>query len=611
MQSSLLIQDAIHKLESGLGPRIVRWVAIAAAFVVLVLRYDVHCYRNMSAPAAMDAAQLAHNIERGRGYTTDFIRPLSIHLIMQQKHPASDKDPARLNSGHPDISNPPVYPVVLAGLMKILPFHFDAGLKGDFWSISDPKLPGGHRGLRYQPDFLIALFNQFLFVVVLFLVSFWARRMFDAGVARLSVVLLLGAEIVWRFSVSGLSTMLLMVILMGLVWCITLWESEARESKWGFKGLIALSIVAGALTGIGGLTRYAFLSMIVPVVVFMGIFGGPRRILCCVAALAAFGAVVTPWIVRNYSVSGMAFGTASYSVIEWFYPGFRLQRSLQPDLLNFRFIAYLQKLMTNLIPVLQEDLFKMAGGWIGAFFIAGLLVGFRSPALRRMRYFIVGSVVTLAVTQALARTQLANETPDVNSENMLVLLAPVIVVFGVGLFYVLLEGIQFPFPEMRNVTITVFAAILLMPMLFTLVAGNKGPVAYPPYSPDIIQNSAHLMKEDELIMSDIPWAVAWYGDRQSVWLTLNAVADPKDLTAWQESFFAINDVLKPVHALYLTPRSLDARFQSELLRGGNSGWEHFIGDVLINDKVPTAFPLKKVPPGYLPEQVLLCDWARW
>jgi hypothetical protein len=599
-------------LEVGFGRRFIRYFVFVLAVAALLIRYDVHCYRNMAAPPAMDAAQLAHNIADGHGYTTQFIRPLSIYLLKQKNHSASD--PARLNSGHPDIANPPVYPVVLAGLMKILPFHYDPIYKGVFWSVPDPNAPGGRRGTRYQPDFLIALFNQLLFLVLLVLVFFWARRLFDFAVARLSVVLLLGAEILWRFSVSGLSTMLLLLIFMGLIWCLTLWESEMREPKWGQKGLVLLSLAAGVLAGVGGLTRYAFMAMIIPVALFLVIFGGPRRVLYCIVALVAFGVVVSPWIARNYAVSGTPLGTAGYGMIEWFYPGFKLQRSLQPDLPHFPLFLYMRKLGVNLMPVLQEDLFKMAGGWISAFFLVGLMVGFRNSGLRRMRYFVVGCLVTLAITEALARTQLSEETPDINSENLLVLLAPVTVVYGVGLFYVLLDGMKFPFYQLRYLAIGVFVAVLLLPMSFDLVANSKGPLAYPPYRPDIIANSAHYLKDDELMMSDIPWAVAWYGNHQCVWMTLNATADPQNPVEWQESFFAINDLLKPIHALYLTPRSLDARFQSQWIHGGQLSWGRFIAGTLINNSIPSSFPLKKTPPGnlgYLPEQLLLCDWARW
>ncbi|HWD94230.1 MAG TPA: hypothetical protein VG938_18005 [Verrucomicrobiae bacterium] len=611
MQSQNLLQDFIHKLEVGLGRRFVRYLAFGLVVSVLLIRYDVHCYHNMATPSAMDAAQLARNISEGRGYTTQFIRPLSIYLVKGKTHDAPDKDPARLNSGHPDIANPPVYPFVLAGLMKVLPFHFDAGLKGVFWSDPDPKIPGGRRGTRYQPDFLIALFNQFLMLVLLVLVFFWARRLYDFAVARLSVVLLLGAEILWRFSVSGLSTMLLLVIFMALIWCLTLWESEVREPKWGLKSLVFLSLMAGVLAGLGALTRYAFAGMIIPVAIFIAVFGGPRRLLCCALTLAAFAVVVGPWIARNYAVSGTPLGTAGYGVVEWFLPGFRLQRSLQPDLPHYPLILYLRKLGLNLIPVLQEDLFKMTGGWVSAFFLVGLMVGFRNVGLRRMRYFVVGSLVTLAISEALARTQLTNETPEVNSENLLVLLAPVIVVYGVGLFYVLLDGMKVSFYQLRYVATGVFIALLVLPMFFSLAMASSGPLAYPPYRPDIIQRSAHFMKEDELMMSDIPWAVAWYGQRQCVWTTLNATADPKNPVEWQESFFAINDALKPIHAVYFTPRSLDAHLQSELMRGGSLSWGQFILHVLIRSEIPDGFPLRKTPPGYLPEQVLLCDWTRW
>jgi 4-amino-4-deoxy-L-arabinose transferase-like glycosyltransferase len=622
MQTLHLLQDVIHKLEVGLGRRFVRYLVFALGVSALLIIYDYHCYRNMASPTAMDAAQLAHNIASGRGYTTQFIRPLSIYLVKQKNRNAADNDPARLNSGHPDLANPPVYPVVLAGLMKVLPFHYDTALKGafwaqksTFWSEPDPGAPGGRRGTRYQPDFLIALFNQFLFLVLLALVFFWARRLFDFAVARLSIVLLLGAEILWRFSVSGLSTMLLLVIFMALIWCLTLWESEVREPKRGPKSLMFLSLAVGVVAGVGGLTRYAFMAMIVPVALFLLVFGGPRRALYCIAAVVGFAAVVSPWLARNYAVSGRLFGTADYNMIEWFYPGFRLQRSLQPEVLHFSLAAYFRKLAVNFMPVLQEDLFKMAGGWISAFFLVGLMVGFRNAGLRRMRYFVVGCIVTLAITEALARTQLTNETPEINSENLLVLLAPITMVYGVGLFYVLLDQMKIPFYQLRYVATGVFIAVLLLPLLFDLTTASKGPVVFPPYRPDAIQSSAHYLKQDELMMSDVPWAVAWYGDRQCVWMTLNATASRDNPVEWQESFYAINDALKPIHALYLTPRSLDSHLQSQLLLGKQLSWGHFILDVLLEGQAPPApFPLTKTPPRnleYLRDQLLLCDSARW
>ena len=227
---------------------------------------------------------------------------------------------------HPDLANPPVYPVVLAGLMKVLPFDYTISTTKPFWS-------NDGRFWRFQPDFLIALFNQLLFLAVIALVFFLARRLFDPGVAWLSAGLLLGTELFWRFSVSGLSTMLLLVIFLGLVWCLVLLEQETRAPKWGPFGILILAGLTGAMVGLGGLTRYSFGWLIIPVLVFLILFGGQRRIVLALIALAAFAAVMAPWIARNYSVSGRPFGTATYAVVEttMLYPENRLQRSLEPD----------------------------------------------------------------------------------------------------------------------------------------------------------------------------------------------------------------------------------------------------------------------------------------
>lgn len=206
MQVLNLLQTTIHKLETGLGVRFVRNFLIALLVVMVWGVYDWRCFQNMSAPEAMDAAQLGRNIARGQGFTTEFVRPFSIYLVTQKGTDSSDKDPARLKAGHPDIANAPVYPIVLAGLMKVLPFKYDANLKGILWSVPDASSSGGRIGTRYEPDFLIALFNQVLFMIIIVVVYFWARWLFDGWVAWTSVILLVGAEMLWRFSTSGLST---------------------------------------------------------------------------------------------------------------------------------------------------------------------------------------------------------------------------------------------------------------------------------------------------------------------------------------------------------------------------------------------------------------------
>src|SRR6187551_3011073 len=102
------LQEWIHTLEEGRGARVIKIAFALFGFVALALLYDFRCFKNFYAPEAMDAAQLARNISEGKSYTTQVVRPLSIHLL--QNHRA-DHD-ALLKTAHPDLANPPVYPTV-------------------------------------------------------------------------------------------------------------------------------------------------------------------------------------------------------------------------------------------------------------------------------------------------------------------------------------------------------------------------------------------------------------------------------------------------------------------------------------------------------------------
>ncbi len=598
------IQDLIHKLEVGAGRRFFRFIALVLAVLALCLRYDVHAYRNLSTPEGMDAAQLARNISEGKGYTTLFIRPLSLYLVHRHNEGGApvaltnaDLDFARVKTAHPDLANPPVYPVVLAGLMKVLPFHYAVNLKGSFWADNG-------RFERYQPDFLIATFNQILLLAAVVLTFFLARKLFDASVAWLSAVLMVGSELLWRFSVSGLSTMLVLVIFLGLTWCVLKIEEVAREPQPRQNQLWGLAVTAGILTGLGALTRYAFGWTIIPVVLFLVLFGGQKRKLHALAALGAFVLVLTPWVVRNFAVSGTPFGTAGFAAAEGtlLFPQFQLERSVHPDLGHLLWLKpYLYKLADNGLDILNNQLPKLGGSWATLLFWAGLLLSFRSVAVRRLRFFLLFCLGTFAVAQALGQTQLSVESPEVNSENLLVLLAPLMFIYGVSLFLTLLEQMDLPARQLRYPIIAAFAALACLPMISALSPPKTNPVAYPPYYPPDIRQTAGWMKENELMMSDVPWAVAWYGQRQCVWLTLNA----------QDDFDAVNYWIKPVQALYLTPETMDSRFVTDWVRTRDYSWGSFILQVVTQSQIPPHFPLRIAPTGFLPERLFLTDRERW
>jgi hypothetical protein len=577
------LQEWIHALEEGRGTKVVRIFLAVLAFVAIAIAYDYFCFKNFNLPEAMDSAQLARNLSEGKGYTTDFIRPFSIHLLQEQR---ADHD-ALLKTAHPDLANAPVYPVLLAAWFKVMPVNFSIGTTGTFST--------------YQPERWIAALNQLLLFCAALLLFFLARRLFNSAVAWVSVLALAGSELIWHFSVSGLSTMLLLVLVLGAIFCLVRTDECQREETVSTKKLIGAGILAGVLIGLAGLTRYSFLWLIFPALLFIRLCEPGSRFKAGFIIVISFLIVVTPWLVRNKTASGAFFGISSYAVFEGThaFPDGTLQRSLNPDLDKVTIKNFGNKLFVNIRSV-WEKIPALGGSWIAAFFLAGLLTPFRNPSASRLRIFLISSLILFLIVQALGQTGASESSREVNADNLLIIFAPLVFVIGSAFFYVAIQQIEFAHPAKVQILSAIFVVIVSIPLLLALLPPRSYPSAYPPYHPPLIQKVSSLMKEDELMMSDVPGAVAWYGDRQCVVLTLDR----------DKEFFAINDDLKPVHALYLSPQTTDSRFLSEITQ--SNSWEQLVFRVALRgDQALVGFPLKSVRRELLPQHLLLTDWERW
>lgn len=233
----------------------------------------------------------------------------------------------------------------------------------------------------YKPEMNIAVFNQVLFLLMVWLMFRLARRLFDLPVALLTGLLLLGSGVLWRFSASGLSTMLLLLILTGVVWGLVLMEQAVRQGQRRPLWFVGWAIATGLLMGLGGLTRYSFAWLIVPVLGFCALYLGPRRAAVCGLVAAVFLAVMVPWLVRNYRLSGTCFGICGYAAQQdtLHFPGTRLERSLNPDMKKVTLQDYVRKFLVNAGEIVQSELPKLGGSWVSAFFLVGLMLPFRNP----------------------------------------------------------------------------------------------------------------------------------------------------------------------------------------------------------------------------------------
>ena len=594
------LQETIHKLTEGAGSRVIASVLVFLGMIGLAIWYDAAAFRNLSTIEGMDTAQLGRNMARGEGFTTQCIRPFSVYLL--QKHRAGSTN--ILAEPHPDISNAPLYPVFLAGVLKLNPFGY-------------PDTSAEPRFSVYKPDLWIAFFNQLLFLLAVWMVFRLGRRLFEPAVGWVAALVFAGAELFWRFSVSGLSTNLLVLLFLGLVEVLSRIEPQTREGATRGAGWLTwMALLAGLLVGLAGLTRYSFAFLIVPTLAFLSLLPTPRRsvllLICSLGFLGAMG----PWVARNYIVSGTPFGTAGYALFHntSLFTAFDLERTLSPDFSLMAMGDLWRKLLVGVREIVEKDLPRLGGSWVSAFFLVGLLVPFRNPTLLRLRFFAVCCLLMFVGVQALGRTGLSADSPEINSENLLPVFAPLVFLFGVGFFFVLLDQFAAKVAAVRTFAMSAFALVASLPMIFGLLMPLNSALAYPPYYPPFIQEKSRSLDPGSLVMSDFPWAVAWYGNQPSIWLTLKYREDP--MLKHKNDFAAAGRFGRPIRALYLSPRTLksfEAHTLAPWLRGvGAENWEEAVTDwesfVLIGaylmHEVPTGFPLKRAPFGLQPELFL-------
>ena len=595
------LQGIIHKFEVGEGRHYIPVGAGILLFIAILAIYNLREATGFASIEAMDTSQIARNIAQGEGFTTNFIRPLSLALVEEQGGNTIN-DPLKLQTNHPDLANPPLYPYLLGGIMKALPFTYRIPelRSKNFW--------------RFQPEIIIGVINQGFFIASGILLFLIARRLFDDSIAYFTVIVFFGTDLMWRFAFSGLSTNLAMFLTLVLTACLVKLERGHPCTDFAEKDnplrierpstyYILMGAFSGLMLGALMLTRYSLGWLLFPTSLFFCFYLPGKRLVTVGSALVVTALVVSPWLIRNHQLSGKFFGTAGYAHYHETsrFQDTDLERNLQGDIGTIPLRETIRKYFRNTGDIVENQIANLGGSWLSALFLAGLLIPFSNKSLNRLRIFTIMGLLTLATVQAIGRTYLSDHSPQINSENLLIFFLPLVYLFGAGLFYLLLDQLNLNFAGSQFYVSLLVALLACLPLIFRILPPRTSPVAYPPYSPPLIQRVGNWFEDDELMMSDMPWAVGWYADKKCLWLTKNLDPD----------FFTINDRYKPINGLYLTPITTDGRFVTDMVRNSNWAWGRLHMDVTLRKNLPKGFPLLHVDDGFMPDQLVLTDWPRW
>lgn len=561
------IQDIVYNVDVGIGLRLIKLgLYLLVMFSVMVI-YTATQFRGLKDAEAMDLAQVGRNLMMQGRFVTQCIRPASMWYLIEH---TQKNDP--LVRQHPDILHPPLYPALLAAGFKM----FESSLSAERASRTFPP-----------EQWVVVPMGHLCTMATGILVFLLARRLFDPRVALLSLTLFFLSDAVWSMSISGLGIPLATLLTTATFYCALVAIGRHPEERT-LLGWLIPTVLAGLLCGLAVLTRYGAIVLAPAVALLLGWSFRPKGWTVALVFLATAAAVVTPWLVRNLVVSGGLLGLAPYTALNGMDPVLDnvFERTLAQDLRMGAVVTALQgKLMAGLAAIYQNQLRTLGDGFLTAFFLTTFFYSFAREQVRRLRWCVALGIVLLMIIAAFFGQATAR---------LLHVFWPFALLYGVGFFYILLDRMQLRIPLLRMGVTAAFLLLAALPLIFTLLPPRAG-VPYPPYFPPYISHVCRMLKPDELLCTDMPWATAWYGNRNS--LLLPATVD---------EFYEINDYTRRISGIYFTTITRDREYVRTLRTGPYRTWFD-----ILEGRIPSDFPLTQGFPLNNLDQLFLTDRPRW
>src|SRR5438132_8696785 len=181
---------------------------------------------------------------------------------------------------------------------------------------------------------------------------------------------------------------------------------------------------------------------------------------------------------------------------------------------------------------------------VALMFFVSLLHAFKKTETAAIRWIILAMWTGAVLGMALYGI---SEEQGVAANQLHLIFVPLMTCYGLAYLLVQWNRLALEIPLARAGFIVLLYLLCAMPMIFSMpwLSPQKPSVRWPPYMPPLISVLNNWMQPDEVTATDMPWAVAWYADRRSLWLpdTLRAMIDLSDYKT----------LGGPINGLYLTP----------------------------------------------------------
>ena len=565
-------QEFIHWLEMGAGARWIRLAATIAGTLTLSLLVAWKQFHGPVSETTLLQADTGRQLAQGAGFTTLVNYPQTAAFLEKRGVRFDAKQP------YPELHQAPLYSIVIAAALRTLPATWREALFA-----SPPVPPDG-----FKADYFLLGLNLVLLWLAAWLTYDLGRRLFEPRAGWLAALALLLSVAVWQQTVAVNGTPLLMVLALATFW-IWLRVEAAVATRASLAWLPAL----GAACGLLFLAEYSAGTLVLVALGYAAWrFEGRVRWAALALVAAGFVVVSAPWIGRNLALTGQPVALAGQNVALKFGDStaepamVRATLSAEPPPIELNKLG--NKTLTSLQDNLKSRLWSGGAMWLTAFFVAGTLYAFRSPPANRLRW-----VFTIALGVLLAAQAALNSG---ESERLVaVWLAPLVMIFGAGFFFVLL-GSNAALSQWPRACAAGLLFVQALPLLHDALEPRRLHFQYPPYFPALLQGMRQELARRGAegrfgLMADVPAGVAWYGGAR-------AWAQPPRL----HDFYAVT-LEQPIGELLLTPRTLDRPFFTELnahamLPGALSAVPNRFGEWgevyagLLTGALPREFPLQ-------------------
>jgi hypothetical protein len=579
------IQEWVHWFDEGDGARRVRLAALALGALLLSCVVSYKQFRGPLTEATFAQAVVARQFAAGEGFTTPVNYPQSFAWAEKKR---AGGHFVNVTKPLPELHQPPLYSALLGLALTLVPA----------------------RGAR--ADYVLLVVNIALLWCATAQTFFLARRLFGVRAGTMAPCALLLSSPVWAATMAVNGAMLSMVLWLAVFQltarAYTHFDYEDSEAPWlvRHRMRIGISLVGGVVAGLLFLCDYAAI-LILSSAILAICYRAPswRRVSSLVLLAVGFAAVAAPWLTRNTLLTGNPLAFASQGIaLKTGDP------TAEPAARHATFSTDapkpdVNKLGNKVLMAVRRGAGERAwaggGIFLTAFFVAGFAYRFRDHSVNRLRWTAAGVIVVYALSQAVF-------DPGEGERDAWLCLSPVIMIFGAGFFFVLVESNETLAPRAALAAVALLAAQAL-PLARDLAAPRSAHAYnYPPYLPALFEGIGQKLSEGRAMplawMADVPAGAAWYSG-QRVWMQPATMEGFNYVANWQQ-----------VRALVLTPETLAKPYFGELAKpragaagvgtaAGASDWAAVYRG-LAAGRMPPGFPLS-VPIRITPDFYVLVD----